>query len=73
MMYFDGSLMKSGAEAGLVFISPLGVHMRYMIRIHFPTSDNMAEYEALVNGLHIATELGIRWLDVRGDSQLIVD
>jgi hypothetical protein len=22
-MYFDGSLMKSGAEAGLVFISPL--------------------------------------------------
>jgi len=24
----------------------------------------MAEYEALVNGLHIAIELGIKWLDV---------
>jgi ribonuclease HI len=33
----------------------------------------VAEYEALVNGLHIATELGIQWLDVRGDSQLILD
>jgi len=28
MMYFDGSLMKMGAGASLLFISPLGVHMR---------------------------------------------
>jgi ribonuclease HI len=47
--------------------------MRYMIRIHFPTSNNVAEYVALVNGLHIATELVIRRLDVRGDSRLVVD
>jgi ribonuclease HI len=47
--------------------------MRYIIQINFLASNNVAEYEALVNGLHIATELGIRWLDVRGDSQLIVD
>jgi ribonuclease HI len=72
-MYFDGSLMKSGAGLGLIFVSPLGMHMRYMIQIHFPASNNVAEYEALVNGLHIATELRIRRLDVYGDSQLIVD
>jgi len=30
-LYFDGSLMKTGAGAGLVFISPLGVRMRYAI------------------------------------------
>jgi hypothetical protein len=30
-MYFDGSLMKAGAGTGLLFISPLGVHMRYVI------------------------------------------
>ena len=30
-MYFNGSLMKKGAGAGLVFISPLGVCMRYMV------------------------------------------
>ena len=65
--------MKTGAGASLVFISPLGVRMRYAIRLHFPTSNNVAEYEALVNGLHIAIELGIKRLDVRGDSRLIID
>jgi ribonuclease HI len=65
--------MKKGAGAGLVFISPLGVHMRYAVRLYFPTFNNMAEYEALVNDLRIAIELGIRRLDVRGDSQLAID
>jgi hypothetical protein len=50
-MYFDRSLMKAGAGVGLLFISPLGVHMRYIIRLHFPASNNIVEYEALVTGL----------------------
>jgi hypothetical protein len=50
-MYFDGSLMKTGAGAGLLFISPLGKHLRYVIHLHFSASNNVAEYEALVNGL----------------------
>ena len=57
-MYFDGSLMKKGAGVGLVFVSPLRVRMRYMVRLHFPSSNNVAEYEALINDLHIANELG---------------
>jgi ribonuclease HI len=72
-MYFDGSLMKTGAGAGLLFISPLEKHVRYMLRLHFPASNNVAEYEALVNGLHIAVELGVQCLDARGDSQLVID
>ena len=58
-MYFDGSLMKKGVGAGLVFISPLGVCMRYMVHLHFPSSNNVAEYEALINGLRIIVELSI--------------
>jgi ribonuclease HI len=72
-MYFDGSLMKTGAGAGLLFVSPLGKHLRYVIRLHFLASNNMAEYEALVNGLRIAAELGVRCLDAHGDSQLVID
>jgi ribonuclease HI len=72
-MYFDGSLMKTGAGAGLLFISPLGKHVRYVLRLHFPASNNVAKYEALVNGPHIAVELGVRRLDARGDSQLVID
>jgi hypothetical protein len=66
-LYFDGSVMKTGAGAGLLFISPLGEHMRYAVRLHFPTSNNMAEYEALLCGLRIAIETGIKCLVVRGD------
>jgi ribonuclease HI len=72
-MFFDGSLMKTKAGAGLLFISPLGKHLRYVLRLHFPASNNVAEYEALVNGLRIAIELGVRRLDARGDSQLVID
>jgi ribonuclease HI len=72
-MYFDGSLMKTGASASLLFISPIGKHLRYVLRLHFPASNNVAEYEALVNGLCIAIELGVRRLDACGDSQLVID
>jgi ribonuclease HI len=72
-MFFDGSLMKIGAGAGLLFISPLGKHLRYVLCLHFSVSNNMAEYEALVNGLCIVIELGVQRLDARGDSQLVID
>jgi ribonuclease HI len=72
-LYFDGSVMKTGAGAGLLFVSPLEEHMRYTVHLHFPTSNNMAEYEALLCSLKIAIEMGIKSLDVRGDSQLVID
>jgi hypothetical protein len=72
-LYFDGSVMKTGAGAGLLFVSPLEEHMRYAVCLHFPASNNMAEYEALLCGLKIAIEIGVKRLDVRGDSQLVID
>jgi probable phosphoglycerate mutase len=65
--------MKTGAGAGLLFILPLGEHMRYVVHLHFLASNNMAEYEALLCGLKIAIETGIKRLHVRGDSQLVID
>jgi hypothetical protein len=35
-IFFDGSLLKTGAGAGLLFISPLGKHLRYVLHLHFP-------------------------------------
>jgi ribonuclease HI len=72
-MYFDGSVMKEGADIGLIFVSPVGVRMRYMVHLYFPASSNVAKYEVLVNSLDITIELGIRRLDIKGDSQLVVD
>jgi ribonuclease HI len=73
IMYFDGSVMKKGASVDLVFISPLDVHIEYFVRLHFPASNNTTEYEALINGLRIAVELEIKRLEIRGDSELVVD
>jgi probable phosphoglycerate mutase len=57
----------------MLFVSPLGEHLRYVVCLHFPASNNMAEYEALLCGLKIAIETGIKRLDVREDSQLVIN
>jgi hypothetical protein len=59
-LYFDGLVMKTGMGAALLFVSPLREHMRYAVRLHFPASNNMAKYEALLCGLKIAIETGIK-------------
>jgi probable phosphoglycerate mutase len=66
-------MMKTGAGAGLLFVSLLGEHMRYAIRLHFPASNNMEDYEALLCGLRIAIDTCIKRFNVRGDSQLVID
>jgi hypothetical protein len=43
----------------MYFVSPLGMRMRYVVRVHFSASNNVAEYEVLINGLRITIELGI--------------
>ena len=57
-MYFDGSIMAPGSGDGVVMISLDGSRLRYAIRLHFSASNNAMEYEALINGLRIAIELG---------------
>ena len=72
-MYFDGSIMAPGSGAGVVLIFPGRSRLRYAIHLHFSASNNAAEYEALINGLHIAIKLGATRLYVRGDSELVID
>ena len=72
-MFFDGSKMLHGAGAGVVLVSPRKDEMRYVLQIHFPATNNEAEYEALLYGLRMAISLGIRRLMVFGDSDLVVN
>jgi ribonuclease HI len=41
--------------------------------MHFPASNNAAEYETLLHGLRIATVLSIHRLRVLDDSLLVVN
>jgi hypothetical protein len=53
-MNFNGSKMLGGLGAGVVFTSPKGDKLQYVLQIHFRASNNVAEYKALVHGLKLA-------------------
>jgi ribonuclease HI len=72
-MYFDGSLTIDGAREGILFISPTNEQLRYVLRFHFPASNNAAEYETCFHGLRIAVDLGIKRLYVHSDSALVIN
>ena len=51
-----------------------GVAIRYTIQINFTDStptNNIAEYEGLLTGLRIAISLGIKWLLMKGDLDVV--
>jgi ribonuclease HI len=71
-MYFDGSLKIDDGSAGVLFISPRGEQLKYVLQILWEVSNNEAEYEALLHGLRLAISPGIKRLLIYGDSLLIV-
>jgi ribonuclease HI len=56
----------------IVFISPQGIAMNFSYRLEFMAMNNIVEYEALLLGLKLALEMGIKVLQVIGDSDFIV-
>jgi ribonuclease HI len=71
-MNFDGSKMLGGLGADVVFTSPKGDKLQYVLQIHFCASNNVAEYEALVHGLKLAKEIGIQRILCFGNFDLVV-
>nr|ABA96696.1 retrotransposon protein, putative, Ty3-gypsy subclass [Oryza sativa Japonica Group] len=71
MMYFDGSWSHKGAGIAAILTSPGGVPIQYAARLQFDTTNNAAEYEAILVGLKKAKALGVRRLLIRTDSKLV--
>ena len=65
--------MGPGAGVGVVLFSPEEGKFQYAVRLHFPASNNVAEYEAFISGLRIAIDIGATRLYVYGDSKLVID
>ena len=72
-MYFDGSLKLGGTSAGVLFISLDEKHIKYVLQILWPATNNEAKYEALLHGLRVAVSLGIKHLLVYGDSSMVIN
>ena len=60
LLHFDGSKRYWGLGVGVVFTSPKGCRLEYVLQIHFTASNNVAEYEALAHGLKLAKAMNIK-------------
>uniref|UniRef100_A0A2N9EZE4 Uncharacterized protein n=1 Tax=Fagus sylvatica TaxID=28930 RepID=A0A2N9EZE4_FAGSY len=72
-LYIDGASNSRGSGLGVVLTAPQGQMMELAIRLSFPASNNVAEYEALLHGLRCAITLQADPLLVYCDSQLVVN
>ena len=72
-MYFDGSVSKAGDGIGVYIISPTKDTKTYCHNLVFECSNNVAEYEALLLGLHALKDLGARRVQIFGDLEVVVN
>ena len=64
----DGSSNQRSGGAGVVIQTPEGDKIECMIRLDFPTTNNKAEYEALIAGLDLAKAAGAENMIIHCDS-----
>lgn len=72
VLYVDGASGRTVSGAGVVLEGPNGFLMEHSLIFKFKTSNNQAEYEALLAGLQLAKDMGARKVICRTDSQLVV-
>ncbi|GJW19553.1 reverse transcriptase domain-containing protein [Tanacetum coccineum] len=72
-LFTDGSSCVDGSDAGLILTSPEGTEFTYALRFQFTSSNNEAEYEALIAGLRIASQMGVRNVYASVDSKLVAN
>ncbi len=71
-LFFNGACSKEGSGARTIIISPEGITIPISHKLEFESTNNVAEYEALALGLKKARRMGIKNINIYGDSELIV-
>nr|GEX91592.1 reverse transcriptase domain-containing protein [Tanacetum cinerariifolium] len=59
-LFTDGSSCVDGFGAGLILKDPEGAEFTYALRFRFEETNNEAEYEALISGLKITKQMGVK-------------
>ncbi|GJZ63334.1 reverse transcriptase domain-containing protein [Tanacetum coccineum] len=72
-LFIGRALSSDGSGAGLMLVNPEGKEYTHALRFEFETTNNEAEYEALLTGLCIAKEMKIQELIIFVDSQLVAN
>jgi len=71
-LHVDGSSNPTGVDVGIVLEGPNDILIEKSLHFAFKTSNNQAEYEAILVGLSLAREVGVKTLTCKTDSKLTV-
>ena len=66
-LFFDGSSCKQGGGIGIGIISPRGSNLKFAYTIKPMTTNNQAEYEAILKGLQLVQEVKADAVEIFGD------
>ena len=72
-LHVDGSSNPKGVGASIVLERPNDILIEKSLHFAFKTSNNQAEYEAILVGLSLAREVGVKTLTCKTDSKLTVE
>jgi ribonuclease HI len=73
ILFFDGSTCGEGAGIGIVLISPQGRKYEFLLPIVATSTNNQAEYQALIKGLELLKEIRADAVEIVGDSMLVIN
>ncbi|GKB99080.1 reverse transcriptase domain-containing protein [Tanacetum coccineum] len=72
-IYFVSKAFRDGSGAGLILTNLKRIEFTYALRFRFDAINNEAEYEALIAGLRIAEQMGVKNLQGNVDSRLVAN
>jgi ribonuclease HI len=72
-MFFDGSSCGVGDGIEIVLISPQGSNYEFSIPIEKTSTNNQAEYQAVLKGIKLMREVNAEVVEIFGDSQLVIN
>ena len=72
-VYVDGVANQKGSGVGLVLVSPKKITIEKSLRLGFSTTNNKAEYEALLMGMAMVQKMGEKAVEAFLNSRLVVD
>jgi len=71
-LHVDGSSNPKGVDADIVLEGPNDILIKKSLHFAFKTSNNQVEYEAILVGLSLAREVGVKKLTCKTDSKLTI-
>ena len=72
-LFFDGSTCDRGAGIDIILISPRGKKYEFSLPIVATSTNNQAEYQALIKGLELLKEVHADVIEIFGDSMLVIN